>query len=189
MQGVFHDITHQVERQERLEQDASTDPLTGLANRRQLDEFLSEELARARRDETPLSLLLLDLDHFKAINDTHGQAAGDALLTQVAASLLEASRDADLVARCGGEEFAVVLPRTAAEGALQAAERCRARIKNTRVLWEGRILQVRVSVGVATLASASHLGAAELLAEADRGLYDAKRSRRDTIRRAADEAA
>ena len=182
MQGVFHDITAQIQLRDQLERDASTDSLTGLANRRTLEEFLGNQMASAKWSGASLSLLLIDLDRFKSTNDTYGHPAGDAVLRAVSSMLSEVSRDTDLVARIGGDEFVVVLPRTDVPDALDAAERCRARVDSAGITWEGQSLRASVSVGVATFVPTSHTAAGDLLAEADRALYTAKRAGRNTVR-------
>ena len=152
---------------------SSTDSLTGLANLRYFQERLRDELARARRQDGPLSVLLVDVDGLKAINDAGGHEAGDRALRIVALGLVEACRRTDFPARIGGDEFAVLAPATKASAALELAERIRATVR--------RIADppIRVSVGVADVAIAgAHRGEA-LLAAADRALYHAKHGGRD----------
>ncbi len=146
-------------------------------------------MASANWSGASLSLLLIDLDRFKSTNDTYGHAAGDAVLKAVSSMLSEVSRDTDLVARIGGEEFVVVLPQTDAHGALDAAERCRARVDSAGIVWEGQSLRASVSVGVATFVPTFHTAAGDLLAEADRALYAAKRAGRNTVRQGGERAA
>lgn len=157
--------------------DAAHDALTGLANRRAADERVVAECARAHRSGEPLSVLMLDLDYFKRINDSHGHAAGDVVLVAVAQVLREELRGIDLAARYGGEEFLAVLPATGARGALDVAERLRTRIAGLRMDYEGCEQRVTTSVGVATLA-ASEIAAA-LLERADAALYAAKAAGRN----------
>src|SRR5207245_8489845 len=116
-----------------LSQMASTDELTQLANRRRFTEALRRELGRARRTGLPLSLVLIDVDHLKKVNDTFGHPAGDAAIRHVAAALREGRRDTDVVARFGGEEFALLLPGTDHLGAVKAAERVRTRLSSSVV--------------------------------------------------------
>lgn len=158
---------------------ATRDALTNLLNRRAFDAVLAEEVDRARRLGHPLTLVALDLDHFKAINDSHGHPAGDAVLSSVARTLESEVRTIDRVARIGGEEFAVVLMETTAREGLTVAwrlvEAVRARAAR---LPGGRELGVTVSAGVAGLPAYGH-SEAGLLAAADRALYQAKREGRD----------
>lgn len=160
----------------RLHTMASTDGLTGLANRRAFDVRLRTELSRSRRSGVPTSLAVVDIDRFKALNDAHGHLVGDDVLREVAGQLRETCRDVDLVARYGGEEFAVVLPDTDPAGARMAAERLR-----RSVAGGATPVAVTVSVGVAT-AEAGRLQSPEaLLAAADRALYAAKQSGRNQV--------
>ena len=152
---------------------ASTDPVTGLLNRRTLEQRAEELFALARRHGRPLSCLMLDLDRFKEINDSEGHAAGDRVLRFTAGTLRELSRLPDVVARYGGDEFAVVLPETRAEGATGFAERVRGRLADAGD-------PVRVSIGVAELDVNMTLSA-ELFAAADAALYRAKRLGRSRV--------
>jgi diguanylate cyclase (GGDEF)-like protein len=140
---------------------ASTDPLTGLLNRRALGERVAQELARARRSGQPFAAMLIDVDRFKEINDTRGHAAGDATLVELANLLRAELREADTVARIGGDEFAVMLPATGAEGVRVTAERLAARAA------------VPISIGTAVYGIDGHT-AAELARAADAALYAAK---------------
>lgn len=154
---------------------ADTDSLTGLANRRSLTKSLAREVARSERTGEPLSLAVLDIDHFKRINDTFGHLAGDEVLRTVAQAMAAHVRDVDIVARYGGEEFAVVLPNCSSEGALTVVERVRAAIASSTDL-----TKVTASAGVATVAGSGSDGEA-LMAAADEALYEAKRSGRDKV--------
>ena len=197
MLSVWHDLTERKQAEQRihdyavilefqkqeLEQAnrelcdlATTDGLTGLKNHRAFQERLLAECETAERHQTPLSLLLLDVDHFKQFNDAFGHPAGDAVLRQVAQLLKRTMRDCDFVARYGGEEFVIVLPQTDRAGALRAAERCRAVIEDAH--WGCR--QVTASFGVATL-SLGCTGSAALIAAADQALYAAKFSGRNQV--------
>ncbi|HSD21342.1 MAG TPA: GGDEF domain-containing protein [Anaeromyxobacter sp.] len=160
---------------------ARRDPLTGLANRRAFEEALAREVARAARDEAPLAVIALDVDHFKRVNDAYGHAAGDEVLAEVAARAAHALRAGDLLARVGGEEFAALLPGASLEAAAEAAERVRARIGAAPIVAGEARLAVTVSAGLAALAPGEE-GAA-LLARADGRLYAAKRAGRDRIER------
>lgn len=138
---------------DKLRQLSSTDALTGVANRRELDETLQQECKRALRSQLPLSVLLLDVDYFKTFNDTYGHAAGDEALIAVANAMLEATnRPADLVARYGGEEFSVVLPGTDGSGALSVATKLMQRIREKQVPHSGSPSGLlTVSIGIAYL--------------------------------------
>ena len=163
-----------------LETQAHTDPLTGLANRRHFFEVADAELARSRRYEAPLSLLMLDIDRFKEVNDAHGHRAGDRVLQKLAQTCLEVLRNVDVVGRVGGEEFAILLPETASEGALEVAERLRAAVESADVVREeGVPIRVTVSIGVAALAGDVNLDT--LMSQADDALYDAKHAGRNRV--------
>ena len=151
------------------------DGLTGLANRRAFDAFLIEAFNRGRRYQRPLSLLTIDVDEFKSYNDTFGHPAGDGVLTAVAAVFSSVARETDLVARIGGEEFAIVLPETLETGARALAERIREQVAQTCLH-----RCVTVSIGVATLSSATATAAA-LLEQSDKALYSAKRAGRNRV--------
>jgi diguanylate cyclase (GGDEF)-like protein len=162
---------------QHLEVLATQDALTGLLNRRAMEARLNAEVARAQRYGTPLSLLLLDVDHFKHYNDSFGHPAGDAALQRVGALLLGEARATDTVARYGGEEFALLLAATDAAGARLVAERVRAAI--AAGAWPERA--VTVSVGAATFRAHIEGGAAALVMEADKALYRAKEAGRNRI--------
>lgn len=162
-----------------------TDPLTGLANRRSLDERLAIEIAEANRYGTTLSLVMMDLDQFKQLNDRHGHLAGDSVLRAVANLLNEEKRRVDLVARYGGEEFLAVLPHTNAEAAAAWAERVRQRLAQTALAHEGALLHLTASFGVAQARPPDDTP--ERLIEAtDMALYEAKRAGRNCVARSDD---
>lgn len=160
---------------------STTDPVTGLRNRRYATEFLALEVLRAVRYHTPLAVLLLDLDHFKRVNDTHGHRVGDAVLQVVADTLRATLRSTDVAGRYGGEEFLVVLPQTERAGAVALAERVRAAIEETAIDVGGPApVSVTVSIGVAALDERT--GSAEQLVElADAALYAAKDAGRNRV--------
>ena len=157
------------------ERAAAIDGLTGLSNRREFDLVLDREISRANRSRETLSLAVLDVDHFKQINDTRGHLGGDEVLRALAAALAEGVRDMDLAARYGGEEFALVLPRCDVDGAVQVLERIRAAIAANPDL-DG----VTVSAGIASLPGNAG-DANDLIDAADTALYESKRSGRDRI--------
>jgi diguanylate cyclase (GGDEF)-like protein len=160
-----------------LSQMAATDDLTQLANRRKFSEALRLELARSRRNNLPLALILADIDHLKQINDTHGHPAGDAAIRHVADALQRGRRETDLAARLGGEEFALLLPQTDRNGAVRAAERIRGELAGTTVPVVGR---VTVSLGVALFPEDGG-DERELIARADERLYAAKSAGRNRV--------
>lgn len=167
--------------QERLRLHGRTDPLTGLYNRRYLEARLAEEVSRARRHHMPLACLFLDVDHFKGVNDRHGHAAGDAVLRCLAERITELLRASDVAVRYGGEEFALLLPQTAATEAAVLAERLRAHLaaRPVEVAGVDCLVEVTVSIGVAELA-ADESGDG-LLDGADRALYRAKAGGRNRV--------
>jgi diguanylate cyclase (GGDEF)-like protein len=168
-----------------LQRVSATDSLTGVANRRQLDSVLDLEWSRASRGRTWLSLLLVDIDHFKQYNDRYGHQAGDACLKTIAEILTSAvHRPEDLVARYGGEEFAVILPGTDLDGACLVAERLRARVESVEIAHAASTVSdhLTISVGVATMLPRRDDGAATLVAAADQALYQAKHEGRNRVK-------
>jgi diguanylate cyclase (GGDEF)-like protein len=164
-----------------VERQAVTDALTGLANRRQFYEVLGREYERAQRFGQPVSLILLDIDDFKLINDSRGHLAGDAVLHSVAATLAEVIREIDLAARYGGEEFAVLLPQTGPEGAANLAERLRSEIAARSIRFgTDEITGVTASFGVAA-GPVNEQTQIDLIASADAALYQAKREGKNHV--------
>jgi two-component system, cell cycle response regulator len=167
----------------RLESLATTDPLTRVLNRRALLDRLTAEVDRARRFNSALSLLLLDVDHFKQINDTAGHLAGDNVLRQLATLLEDAVRKVDIVARYGGEEFVTILPETATDGGVVFAERLRERIGAQAFDVGGEHpVHLTVSIGIATFPSARVASTEDLFILADEALYRAKSGGRNQVR-------
>jgi diguanylate cyclase (GGDEF)-like protein len=163
-----------------LDRLARTDALTGVANRRQFTDVAEQELARARRYGSDTAVAIVDLDHFKRVNDTHGHAVGDAVLRHLGERFRDELREIDLVARVGGEEFAVLLPETDAASALAVAERLRRSLGEASVtLAAGAALHVTVSIGVAAVSAGGELD--DLLRRADDALYRAKHGGRDRV--------
>jgi diguanylate cyclase (GGDEF)-like protein len=175
---VFNEMTHALRATHAdLEQQTRTDELTGLFNRRHLDAALEAEVARARREQAPLGVLMLDIDHFKAFNDRFGHPEGDALLKAVAELLRSQLRPTDTVARYGGEEFTVLLPGSPRDESLRIAERIRRRLGELRT---GTDVTTTGSFGLAIWPEDGDTGT-ELVAAADAALYEAKRGGRDRI--------
>jgi diguanylate cyclase (GGDEF)-like protein len=160
---------------------ADHDALTRLHNRRSLDERLRTEFERHRRYGHPMSLLLLDIDHFKVINDTYGHQAGDAVLRELADVLRNAIRTTDFVARYGGEEFVIILPHTEEAQGHMLAERLRHCIEQCQVQHHGVQLSATVSIGVAGFRPGAFANVEELVREADRALYLAKANGRNLV--------
>jgi diguanylate cyclase (GGDEF)-like protein len=166
---------------ETLRQQSIRDPNTGLFNRRYLEETSSRELRRMERSHLPLVMIMLDVDHFKQFNDTFGHEAGDLVLKQVASTMLDNAREADVVSRYGGEEFALVMPGASLQEGAERAETLRVAVKQLHVTHRGRTLgTITVSLGVAVY---PEHGASwsELANAADHALYKAKEEGRDRV--------
>ena len=161
-----------------IERMATTDGLTGLYNHRVFQQKLTEELKRSERHETPLSLLLTDIDFFKKVNDTYGHPVGDLVLKGVSKVLLHEIRDIDIAARYGGEEFVVILPGTDSAGAKNSAERLRKAIMAETFSSDGRTLKVTTSIGIATVPADARTKE-ELIEKTDQALYHAKHNGRN----------
>lgn len=160
----------------RLEERSLTDKLTGVANRAGFDQRLHEEIERCRRYGSQLSLLMLDMDHFKHYNDAHGHLAGDEALAAAARTMQDVCRPVDVIARYGGEEFAVILPATDRDGAVQTAERLRQAIAATPL----SVGSITASIGISTLDFAGK-PSRQLIHEADKALYEAKGAGRNCV--------
>jgi diguanylate cyclase (GGDEF)-like protein len=178
---ILADVTAQVQLREELRRRAETDPLTGVANRRRFHQALEIECARFARGRAPLSLLMIDLDHFKEINDRYGHPAGDVVIFSIAQRLSVSLRKTDLLARYGGEEFSILLPETRIEGARVIAERIREAVFRTPVEVDGELIPISVSVGVASHATDKEVSAEILLKKADLALYRAKATGRNRV--------
>jgi diguanylate cyclase (GGDEF)-like protein len=170
-----------------MQHQATTDDLTGLNNHRFLIDYLGQQVALAERLNAPLAVLVIDLDHFKRVNDTYGHPVGDAVLSKFAQTLVGSIRRADLAARYGGEEFIVVMSNTAAVDARLVAEKIRAAAEAMQVPIDGGRNRVAVSVSIGGAAYPEDTTtAAELLATADAALYDAKHAGRNRVCMAGD---
>ncbi len=171
---VFRDITELTEIKHEMERLAHTDFLTNLANRRYFMQRLAEEAERVKRGNQPMSVLLLDMDSFKSVNDTHGHDIGDRVLQVIASITQEIKRVSDVAARIGGEEFAILLPDTDRDGAIKLAQRLRGTI-NEQIIADarGHPIHVTASIGVATMSCLDD-GIDHILTHADRALYRAK---------------
>lgn len=180
--GVYitvQDVTDFVFYEEKLATMAKTDCLTGIYNRRYLDQRLQEELDRCRRHGSPLSILLLDIDHFKKINDTYGHLCGDYALRGIATELRRSLRSIDILGRYGGEEFCCILPETPLDQACKLAERCRAEISAAPLCCIDQQLTVTASIGVAGQLSGDTMD--RLIKRADDALYQAKHQGRNRV--------
>lgn len=166
-----------VDLQKQLLELSQTDPLTSLRNRRAFDERLQVAFEHARRYERPLSIAMVDVDHFKSINDTHGHDTGDAVLRAVAKIIGTGTRQTDFAARVGGEEFAILLPETPLFEALQFGEKLRSLIASGPVAGH----KVTVSIGIASMPHSQLPGTAELFRAADQALYRAKTNGRNRV--------
>lgn len=177
---VLRDVSERKAAEEELRRLATTDPLTGVANRREFMACAEHELARVRRYGRPLALLMLDVDHFKSINDAFGHGAGDAVLRSLAAATRDCLRECDVIGRLGGEEFAVALPETQLVEAVEVAERLRRRLGELRTCAGGGEIHFTASVGV-SVCRPSDPNIEAPLSRADHALYAAKRGGRNRV--------
>lgn len=171
IEAAYHDEIYRL---------TTMDGLTQIYNRRYFDEQLDREVSRSRRYERTLSLVMLDLDHFKEVNDTFGHLAGDSVLKQLASTVRTRIRREDVFARYGGEEFALLLPEISLGGARQLAEKVRKLVERQRFEFDKQVIPVTLSLGVATLAP-HHREATELVRAADERLFEAKTEGRNRV--------
>jgi two-component system, cell cycle response regulator len=171
---------------ERLRQISVTDGLTGLFNHRHVHELLHEEHERSKRSGDPLAVVMLDLDRFKQLNDTHGHQTGDVILAETAGILKENAREIDMIGRYGGEEFIAILPGADEDAAVQFADRVRVAVEDHSFEAGGKEIRMTVSGGVASANGASLPQPAELIRQADAALYEAKGAGRNRITRASE---
>jgi diguanylate cyclase (GGDEF)-like protein len=167
----------------KFERHATTDGLTGLGNRHSMEESFPREITRCKQDELPISLIMIDVDHFKEFNDRFGHIAGDRVLTAVSRILSLQFRSRDVLIRYGGDEFAILLPQVDADGAFTIADRVRVCVSGDTADGSDSLIQIpiRISMGVAELAENETLD--DLIRNADAALYRAKRAGRDTVSR------
>ena len=166
--------------QSQLREQAIRDPLTNLFNRRYLDETLERELARAEREGYPLCIMMMDIDHFKTVNDTYGHEAGDVVLRTLADTVTADSRHGDFACRYGGEEFVLVMPNISPETAIERAIDLHREIEDLSIPYGRFNLSVTLSIGVACYPDHGETGD-ELIRAADQALYDAKHAGRNRI--------
>lgn len=169
------------QKQRDLERLTRQDGLTGLFNRNTFVELTRQELSRAQRQHLPTTILLMDLDHFKKVNDTWGHPAGDAVLRHVATLTHRTVRSTDLVGRLGGEEYIILLPGTSLEAARKLAEKLRAQIEASQVVWESTTIRVTVSMGLAGTTVDENRDFESLYTDADKALYLAKQRGRNRV--------
>ena len=173
---TYCDVTDLIRNAEQLEKLATIDAMTNLFNRRHFLALAEAEWGRCRRHHRPLSMLMIDIDHFKTVNDRYGHAVGDEAIVSIASACRESTRGEDLAGRLGGEEFAVLLPETDQAQAMTLAERIRERVANHSLTAHKARFSVTISIGVAA-AAASMSGLGALLGAADQALYQAKSRR------------
>ncbi|MEK9953479.1 MAG: GGDEF domain-containing protein, partial [Curvibacter sp.] len=176
----FRDISMQKNHEAALIQLARHDPLTGAANRRYFFERCEQEFMRSSRYKTPLSVALIDLDHFKRINDDYGHSTGDEVLRVLSQRIRELLRESDLLARIGGEEFAILMPSTGLAGAALMAERLRMTVAEQASVIAGHTLYLRFSAGVTQLKGKDQ-SIEDCLRRADEAMYRAKQAGRDRV--------
>jgi diguanylate cyclase (GGDEF)-like protein len=170
-----------VQYQQHLEYQTHIDPLTGLFNRRAFEKKMNEEFERAKRYHHPLSLLILDIDNFKVINDTYGHHGGDAVLIRISELLREKTRQSDFPSRYGGEEFVLVLPETDQDSALQVAIKIHDEIRSCTFGSSAQTFGLTVSIGLSSTSNRNYVDWRQMLQDADQALYVAKNSGKDRV--------
>jgi diguanylate cyclase (GGDEF)-like protein len=166
---------------ETLKRQSIQDPLTNLYNRRYMEESLEREFSRCRRHDFPLTIIMIDIDHFKTFNDTYGHTAGDIVLQKLGEFLKKNIREEDIACRYGGEEFVLILPQTSPEPVRQRAEQMRSKVKeDLRIRYQGHILGITISMGIAGFPDHG-INLNEILDTADLALYQAKKKGRDRV--------
>ncbi|MCL2590339.1 MAG: diguanylate cyclase [Betaproteobacteria bacterium] len=177
---IYRDISQRKRHARELWQLATSDPLTGIPNRRAFFESIEHERARLTRYSGEAAVLMIDIDHFKQINDTHGHAAGDAVLCHIVRQVRKLLRESDMLARLGGEEFAILLPQASREGAVGLAERVRKVLEENPLIYNDIPIHITASVGV-TIMSHNDPNTDKTLSRADHALYEAKRNGRNRV--------
>ena len=178
---MLYDITAWKLAELELRKQAITDPLTGLYNRRHFFTLAGASLQQARRYHNPLSILMIDLDHFKRVNDTYGHTVGDQVLQAFASQMMNNLRIADICGRYGGEEFVILMPETTSDSAAQSADRLRVWISEHPIMVENHHISLTISIGVAEIDPATDQHVDTLINRADEALYAAKRQGRNTV--------
>jgi diguanylate cyclase (GGDEF)-like protein len=173
--------TRVVQYQQHLEYQTQVDSLTGLFNRRAFEKKIHEEFERSKRYHNPLSVLILDLDNFKNINDTYGHHGGDAALVKISETLREKTRQSDFPSRYGGEEFVLILPETDQESALQVANKVHEAIRSSSFGTTNHPFTLTVSIGLSSTSSRFYSSWQDMVDDADRALYLAKNNGKDKI--------
>ncbi len=179
--GILRDITERKQLKAKLEKMASTDALTDSYNRGYFDQIFDNEFSRSARYQLPLSLIIMDADDFKDVNDNYGHLAGDAFLIALAKELCGIVRELDTVARYGGEEFVVILPQTGGNDAMILAERIRETVERMELIYEGHRINRTASIGVATFKESGTKSADQLFSLADKALYTAKKAGKNRV--------
>ncbi len=178
--SVIHDVTQRVAMEREMERMATTDALTGASNRHQFFQHAEQELKRAQRYGQALTVMMLDIDYFKSINDNHGHQAGDVVLRGLSSLIINTLREPDIFGRLGGEEFAAVLPETEIEGGMLVAERLRHDLASLTVKSKDAEISFTVSIGVTEIEK-SDMSIEEAINRADEALYRAKRTGRNRV--------
>jgi diguanylate cyclase (GGDEF)-like protein/PAS domain S-box-containing protein len=181
VEGIARNITERKEMEDKLTTLARIDDLTQVYNRRYLYEEAEKQLTLAQRYQRPMALLMLDLDHFKQVNDTHGHRAGDDLLIHFAQICRGTIRETDIIGRTGGEEFAILLPETGLDAASLLAERIRSHVESSSLAFNHATLTYTVSIGIA-VRDAEDINIEKMLSQADKALYAAKKAGRNCVR-------
>ena len=171
---IINDMMEQKHNIEVLQKEVGQDSMTHFYNHERFRELLKHEIGRAERYKIELSVIMCDIDNFKAINDSFGHLAGDGVIKTVANCLREQLRESDLIARYGGEEFSIILPHTTPERAYDIAERCREKIAALKIKYQKQRFTLTMSFGVASFQEGERTSADELMRRADKALYKAK---------------
>jgi diguanylate cyclase (GGDEF)-like protein len=177
--GVFEDLTEQKKLEKHLVKIASEDPLTGVNNRREIESVLAQEIERSKQNGRPLGLIMLDVDGFKVLNDTHGHIFGDLVLKGLSQVMLNQLRKTDYLGRYGGDEFIIILPNTCIDEASFVAEKLLVNIRKHEFSIQGAAIRLGVSLGVATSTDSDQFEL--LISKADKALYRAKQQGRHRV--------